>query len=339
VRTGFSRLRTRLAVAGLVALLGLFAASSALADDPAALRTEAERLRAESQGLRGEAQQALLGLYAIDSRLAGVERRLTALRARQAELQQKEKLARRRLELARADLDAAERRLAARLRTLYMQDEVDPLAVVLGAQSLDDALSALDDLGRVASLDRSIVLQLRRTRRAVSDSLARLSARRSELREVVSAVAAERTALVASRAEQRAYLADVRSRLGLNDRSIADLKTRASAAEEKAQTLASSGSHAQPPASPPSAGTHMTVASTGYCLDGPTATGVPVGWGVVAVDPAVIPLGTRIFVPGYGEGVAADTGGSVQGAVIDLWFPECSQAMAWGEKVMTITIY
>jgi 3D (Asp-Asp-Asp) domain-containing protein len=83
----------------------------------------------------------------------------------------------------------------------------------------------------------------------------------------------------------------------------------------------------------------MTVSSTGYCLKGTTATGIPVGWGVIAVDPGVIPLGTRMFVPGYGEGVAADTGSAVRGAMIDVWFPTCSQALQWGRKTVTITLH
>jgi len=83
----------------------------------------------------------------------------------------------------------------------------------------------------------------------------------------------------------------------------------------------------------------MTVTSTGYCLRGTTATGIPTGWGVVAVDPAVIPLGTRMSIPGYGEGVAADTGSAVRGAMIDVWFPNCAQALAWGRKVISITLH
>jgi 3D (Asp-Asp-Asp) domain-containing protein len=66
---------------------------------------------------------------------------------------------------------------------------------------------------------------------------------------------------------------------------------------------------------------------------------VPTGWGVVAVDPSVIPLGTRMTVPGYGEGVAADTGGSVIGNKIDLWFPTREQALAWGQRTVTITLH
>jgi 3D (Asp-Asp-Asp) domain-containing protein len=82
----------------------------------------------------------------------------------------------------------------------------------------------------------------------------------------------------------------------------------------------------------------MTVSSTGYCLQGNTATGVPTSPGVVAVDPAVIPLGTHMYVPGYGEGVAADTGSAVKGRTIDVWFESCAKAMAWGRKTVTITL-
>lgn len=57
-------------------------------------------------------------------------------------------------------------------------------------------------------------------------------------------------------------------------------------------------------------------------LYGITATGVRVTYGVIAVDPNVIPLGTKMYVPGYGYGVAADTGGAVVGHVIDLGYPD-----------------
>ena len=55
---------------------------------------------------------------------------------------------------------------------------------------------------------------------------------------------------------------------------------------------------------------------------GITATGVPVVRGIVAVDPSVIPLGTRFYVPGYGYAVAGDTGGGIRGNVIDLGYPD-----------------
>ncbi len=81
------------------------------------------------------------------------------------------------------------------------------------------------------------------------------------------------------------------------------------------------------------------MTATGYALPGRTATGLPVGWGIVAVDPSVIPLGTKLSIPGYGEGVAADVGGAVRGATIDLWFPTVAQAHAWGRRTVTVTIH
>jgi 3D (Asp-Asp-Asp) domain-containing protein len=73
-------------------------------------------------------------------------------------------------------------------------------------------------------------------------------------------------------------------------------------------------------------------------MHGSTATGAPAGWGVIAVDPSVIPLGTRMSIPGYGSGVAADTGGAIVGDTIDLWFPTVAQARAWGRRTVTISL-
>jgi 3D (Asp-Asp-Asp) domain-containing protein len=64
--------------------------------------------------------------------------------------------------------------------------------------------------------------------------------------------------------------------------------------------------------------TWYTAASAGG--SGVTATGTGVYKGIVAVDPGVIPLGTRMYIPGYGYGLAADTGGGVKGNHIDLGY-------------------
>ena len=80
------------------------------------------------------------------------------------------------------------------------------------------------------------------------------------------------------------------------------------------------------------------MVATGYALPGNTSSGIPVGPGIVAVDPAVIPLGTRLSIPGYGHGIAADTGGGIRGAHIDLWFSSHAEALAWGRRSVTIGV-
>ncbi len=66
--------------------------------------------------------------------------------------------------------------------------------------------------------------------------------------------------------------------------------------------------------------------------DGRTCNGKRAGYGIIAVDPKVIPLGTKLFVPGYGYGIAADVGGAIKGNRIDLGFNSRSGALAWGKK-------
>lgn len=77
------------------------------------------------------------------------------------------------------------------------------------------------------------------------------------------------------------------------------------------------------------------TASCGGC-SGRTASGRPAGHGVVAVDPRIIPLGTRMFIPGYGRAIAGDTGGAIRGNRIDLGFNSNAQAYQFGRRPVTV---
>jgi len=107
--------------------------------------------------------------------------------------------------------------------------------------------------------------------------------------------------------------------------------------------LASGARRSRAAVSPPASGTRMNVTATGYApgsdgVDWRTATGGRAGYGVVAVDPDVIPLGTRLFIPGYGYGVASDTGGAIDGQRIDLCFENRAEALIWGRRAVKIII-
>ena len=87
----------------------------------------------------------------------------------------------------------------------------------------------------------------------------------------------------------------------------------------------------------------MAMVSTGYWPDpawsnGYTATGLKAQYGVVAVDPSVIPLGTHLYIPGYGFAIAADTGSAIIGDRIDLCFNSGWQAIDWGVRDVTVYI-
>lgn len=72
--------------------------------------------------------------------------------------------------------------------------------------------------------------------------------------------------------------------------------------------------------------------SCGKWATGYTATGVKAEKGVVAVDERVIPLGTRLYIPGYGFAVAADRGSAIKGMRIDLCFPTYAEAIQFGRR-------
>jgi 3D (Asp-Asp-Asp) domain-containing protein len=317
------------------ALLAVSLAGSGGADSAPALLQRAHDLRAANTALAARTHAALLRLYSLDAQAARARARLDALTAQAEDVRRERVLTAKRLRIARHDVAAAEAQLGARLRQLYEQGDPDPLAVLLGAQSLDAALAGLDALDRSASLDRQLIQETRLARahqRALATSLAARSATLERLRRDAAATAA---AIASTRAEQAGYLASLRSKERLNGSRISSLERAARTAQAKSVTIV-----AAPAAAPAVAGAHaMTVVATGYSGTGATATGLATGWGVVAVDPSVIPLGTRLSIPGYGSGVAADVGSAVSGAMIDLWFPSDAQARAWGRRTVTISLH
>ena len=92
-------------------------------------------------------------------------------------------------------------------------------------------------------------------------------------------------------------------------------------------------------------GRTITMRSTAYTSDpsenggySTTAMGTAIRYGVAAVDPNVIPLGTRLYIEGYGYARAEDTGGAIKGNKIDLVFGSKSQSNNWGRRTVRVTI-
>ncbi|MEW6771407.1 MAG: ubiquitin-like domain-containing protein [Bacillota bacterium] len=85
----------------------------------------------------------------------------------------------------------------------------------------------------------------------------------------------------------------------------------------------------------------MEMRATGYTTIVPgrnTASGIPPRRGIAAVDPGVIPFGTRLYVEGYGHALAADKGSAIKGNRIDLFFPTRAEALAWGVRYVKVYV-
>ncbi len=85
----------------------------------------------------------------------------------------------------------------------------------------------------------------------------------------------------------------------------------------------------------------VNYVATAYSLRGKTASGRMVSKGIIAADPRVLPLGSRVRleVPGYhGEYLVADTGGMIRGRRIDIWIPSSREAMRFGRRTVKLTV-
>lgn len=96
-----------------------------------------------------------------------------------------------------------------------------------------------------------------------------------------------------------------------------------------------------------SAAKEITVTATAYTANcegcsGVTATGINLKDNpdkkVISVDPNVIPLGSKVYVEGYGTAIAGDTGGAIKGKKIDVFVPSQAKALEWGRKQVSVKI-
>ena len=340
------------------ALLGLPAAG--LAQDPGTLRARGAELGAAEQ-------QARLELFALESKLSRAEAALAGIQSRLTALERERTSSRRQLAAARRTLAEAEQRLADLVRVLYVSDRPDVLAVFLGAATLEDAIDGVDSLHRAADATSGVLDEARAARVRVAALLQRQTARRAELRQLRGAAASRTQELAGARADRLSYIAQLQAEQVLNQQQIAEAVAAAEAAQaaatvetavaETAPSIGSIGAQSVVEATPPpppepqpqpqpspqappvETGKTLTVVATAYTMRGTTATGIPTGPGIVAVDPTVIPLGTRMTIPGYGEAVAADTGGAIKGLRIDVWVATAAEAAQWQWQTVTITLH
>jgi len=118
-------------------------------------------------------------------------------------------------------------------------------------------------------------------------------------------------------------------------------------AQQVSRSAPSKSANTQAKAASSSGGKEFYVNSTAYTANcngcsGVTATGINLKANpnakVIAVDPSVIPLGSKVYVEGYGYATAADTGSAINGNKIDVFFPSKSQAYRWGNKRVKIQV-
>lgn len=164
---------------------------------------------------------------------------------------------------------------------------------------------------------------------AKKEAAAKKAAEEKAAKEAAEKAAAEKAAAEKAAAEKLAA-----------EQAAAEQAAQEAAAAKAEETAAAS--------SAPAGGRTLIMESTAYSSDPADALGggtvTATGQNLltnpmaVAVDPSVIPLGTRLYVEGYGEAYAVDTGSAIQGNIIDVHFSTAAQCYSWGRRTVQVTI-
>ncbi|MFC4697512.1 3D domain-containing protein [Enterococcus aquimarinus] len=158
---------------------------------------------------------------------------------------------------------------------------------------------------------------------AVQSAKTKIAAKEKAEKEAAEKAAAEKAAK-----EQAAREAQAAAEKEAAEQAAAEAVAQAATTQPVGQTfIMESTAYSSDPADALGGG---TVTATGQnLLTNPMA---------VAVDPNVIPLGTRLYVEGYGEAIASDTGGAIKGNIVDVHFSTYEQCIQWGRRQVKVTI-
>lgn len=262
-------------------------------------------------------------IVTLDSEINSLKSRLSELASRSELLESRIETTSSRIEERRARLAVKRQALAARARSLYVNGRTSKLAMLVSSSDVSDYMNRADMLEKVAKRDASLIADTKRESDQLKASLARLKSDKREIDNVTADLSSRQERLEESRSERASVLAAA----GAKSQQVA---SQASKVEAKIDQI-----NPPAPVNGRPTGKVMMMVATAYCplepgLDESTASGMRATKGVVAVDPRVIPLGTRLNVEGYGNCIAGDTGSAIKGNRIDLCFDTLEEMDAFG---------
>jgi len=254
------------------------------------------------------------------------------------------------IETAEKDEKEAREKYYERLRLMYKNNNNMIIEILFSSSSLGDLLEKVKVIQKIGQSTEGILEQLK-------DKQANTKQRQDEL-------VLENEKLEDTKKQNETYLSEVQNKL---DKANGLAKQLQEKENQKSKELESSKStlaeiEEQKRKETEEAQAAVDVASRGNInysntydmlssayttgdkgVGTRTASGLPVsrnpgGYSTVAVDPSVIPLGTKLYIDGYGYAIAADTGGKIKGNKIDLFFNSSKDCYAWGLKVVKVSI-
>ena len=238
-------------------------------------------------------------------------------------------LARQKEEMAK-DIDSKKELLADRMIFTYKYGNNDVAKFIISAKNLNEIVNNLFLFKNIMSREAELIQTLRfkkeefdRISRKSEEKILEIEVTRASMKE-------EKEKLEKDIAGNQVLLDQLKGEEKEVQDILSAIKSRIAAIQPAGMTLVGEWSL--------TATAYYAFGSGGNDINGNgiTATGLRARKGIVAVDPRIIPLGTKLYIPGYGEALAADTGGWIKNDRIDLCFESLEECFRFGRRKIRV---
>lgn len=195
--------------------------------------------------------------------------------------------------------------------------------IVISARDINEVVNTLYLFRNVMKREAELIESLRLEEEEYGRILRKSEEKKREIEQVKNKIQQEEQKLVESIKKNKSLLDRVKNERQEVQSLLNEVKKRIAQIQPPGLTLVGEWEMIA---------TAYYSAGGGLNGDGIAATGLRVKKGIVAVDPRVIPLGTKLYIPGYGEALAADTGGWIKGNRIDLAFDTLEECFRFGRR-------
>lgn len=313
---------------------------------------ELEQKANEKNSINQEIEKIKSDMEALQSYITQNREALAGTQQRIAETQQQIEKKKEEIVVLQDKIHNRKDVMKSRLVALQEDEKLNvAINVILESKSVADLIQRASAVTTLFNADNDIINDQ-------ENDLAQIEADKQEIAKHEEQLAAEKETLSKQQNElalnlqkRQESLTVMQQKYSQVDQEMAGIQAELTAAQEKVrqeQEAVKAMSIAKTPAAPAApapTGTEMYVTSTAYSWQS-SGSITYMGYNIkenpnmklIAVDPSVIPLGSKVWVEGYGVAIAGDTGGAIKGHKIDVLMPNNAQAYAWGRKTVKVVV-
>ena len=259
------------------------------------------------------------------------------------------------IEKAEANIKSEQIIFDNRMRSMYINGTSSYVEIILGSKGFDDFMSRVKNIKLIITFDKNIIDGLNTKKAAInlkkveldteSTKLISLSVDNKNKLTTLTKQKSDQTVLLAKlQAQENQYSAQLVTDTATETKKVADARQVALATQQaKIKDVApiSRGGDAvsyKNTLSVRATAYDPTNTTSLYTYSGRMAEWNPSGYSTIAVDPDVIPIGSKVYVEGYGLAYAADIGGAIKGNTIDVFFNTPNETKNWGVRYVKVSI-